>query len=205
MTLEAFYYISQIIAVVAIVGSLVFVGIQIKQQRDDARLASIRDVHKEWRDLMRYLIENPEMNELMWFKARADGLAALTPDEALRVSQNADIFINYWQEVYHRHKQGRLDDGHFKAVEQKLAGIVDAKGGAELWQIHKVSVTDDFRDYVDNVLEKLATTELNEHQLARDKILVESGLERADAPYRNETRMPGVVTDNNTSNEDRNA
>lgn len=190
MSLETIYYITQIIAVAAVVASLIFVGIQIKQQRDDALLASIRDIHKEWRDLMRYLIENPEMNELMWFKARPDGLAALTPEESLRVIQHADIFINYWQEVYHRHKQDRLDDTHFLAMEQKLAGIVDAKGGGELWQVHTVNVTDDFRNYVNGVLEKLHTAKLNEHQLVRDKIMVESGLERADAPYRNETRMP---------------
>ena len=201
MTLETLYYITQIIAVAAVVASLVFVGIQLKQQRDDARLASIRDIHKEWRDLMRYLIENPEMNELMWFKARADGLAGLTPEEALRVVQNSDIFVSYWQEVYHRHKQGRLDDAHFYAVEQKLGGIMDAKGGAELWQVQQVSVTDDFRDYVNGVLEKLRTTKLNEHQLARDKIMVESGIERADAPYRNETRMPGVADDDTVSDE----
>lgn len=198
MILETIYYITQIIAVGAVVASLVFVGIQIRQQRDEARIAAIRDVHKEWRDLMRYLIENPEMNDLIWFKARAEGFAALTPQEALRVTQNADIFINYWQEVYHRHKQGRLDEAHFCAVEQKLSGIIDAKGGAELWQVHKVSVPDDFRDYVDRVMEKLRTTKLNEHQLARDEILVDAGLERADAPYRTAERMPGVVGDSDT-------
>ena len=201
MTLETIYYITQIIAVAAVVASLIFVGIQIKQQRDDARLASIRDIHKEWRDLMRFLIENPEINDLMWFKARPDGLAGLTPEEALRVIQHSDIFVNYWQEVYLRHKQGRLDDAHFHAVEQKLSGIVDAKGGAELWQVQQVSVTADFRNYVNRVLEKLRTTKLNEHQLARDKIMVASGIERADAPYRNETRMPGVADDDTASDE----
>jgi len=201
MTLETLYYITQIIAVAAVVASLIFVGMQLKQQRDDARLAAMRDVHKEWRDLMRYLIENREMSELMWFKARPEGLAGLTPEEALRVIQHSDIFVNYWQEVYLRHKQGRLDDAHFRAVQQKLSGIVDAKGGAELWQVQQVSVTDDFRDYVNGVLEKLRTTKLNEHQLMRDKILVESGIERADAPYRNETRMPGVVGDDSTNDE----
>ena len=40
MTLETVYYITQIIAVGAVVASLIFVGIQIKQQREDARLAS---------------------------------------------------------------------------------------------------------------------------------------------------------------------
>ena len=60
MTLETIYYITQIIAVAAVVASLVFVGVQIKQQRDDARLAAMRDVHKEWRNLLRYLIENRE-------------------------------------------------------------------------------------------------------------------------------------------------
>ena len=72
MTLETIYYITQIIAVAGVAASLIFVGIQIKQQGDDARLASIRDIHKEWRELMRFLIENPEMNELMWFKARPE-------------------------------------------------------------------------------------------------------------------------------------
>lgn len=32
MTLETIYYISQILAVLGVIGSLIFVGIQIKQQ-----------------------------------------------------------------------------------------------------------------------------------------------------------------------------
>jgi len=52
MALETLYYITQIIAVAAVVASLIFVGVQIKQQRDDARLSAMRDVHKEWRDLI---------------------------------------------------------------------------------------------------------------------------------------------------------
>lgn len=158
--------------------SLVFVGVQIKQQREDARLASMRDVHKEWRDLMRYLIENPGINDLVWFKARRAGFAGLTPEESLRVVQHTGIFVSYWQEAYQRHKQGRLDDAHFRVVEQKLSGLMAEEGGQEIWNVHQVDVTTEFRTYVDEVLKKIHSAAHDDLDLAREQVLVASGIAR---------------------------
>ena len=90
----------------------------------------MRDVHKEWRDLMRYVIENPEMNDLIWFKARPEGFAALTPEESLHVVQHGDIFLNYWQETYRLHKSGRLDTAHFHRRSEKTLQPSGCQGRA---------------------------------------------------------------------------
>lgn len=179
--LETTYYITQIIAVMAVVMSLIFVGVQIKQQRDDSRLASMRDVHKEWRDLMRYLIENPDINDLVWFKARRTGFETLTPEESLRVVQHTGIFVSYWQEAFQRHRQGRLDDAHFRVVEQKLSGLMEEEGGLVIWEVHKVDVTTEFRVYVNEVLQKTRAATHDELGRAREQVLRASGIVRADA------------------------
>ncbi len=184
MSLETIYYITQIIAVAAVVASLIFVGIQIKQQRDDARLTAMRDVHKEWRDLMRYLIENPDINNLMWFKARPEGFAALTPEESLRVVQHGDIFMNYMQETYRLHKSGRLDSAHFLAVQKKLSNLLDAKGGQELLQALLPDYTEDFREYILDVVANLGTQEADEYDRTRDQIVLGAGSKNIVPPHR---------------------
>jgi len=190
MTLEAIYFISQVIAAIAIVASLIFVGIQLKQQRDDARLAAMRDVHKEWRDLMRYVIENPEMNELIWFKARPEGFAALTPEESLRVVQHGDIFMNYWQEIYRLHKSGRLDTAHFHAVQKKLSNLLDAKGGQEMLQVLLPDLTEDFRAHLLDIVANLETHQTDEHDRARDKIVLGAGVNNITPPHRRKEDSP---------------
>lgn len=200
MTLETIYYITQIIAVAAVVASLIFVGIQIKQQRDDARLAAIRDVHKEWRDLMRYLIENPDMNELIWFKARPEGFAALTPEESLRVVQHGDIFISYFQEAYRLHKSGRLDAAHFFAVQRKLSNLLDAKGGQEMLQALLPDLTEDFREHILHVVAKLGAQKGDEYDRARDQIVLGAGIKNIVPPHRRKPGNPNASDDDDGPN-----
>lgn len=190
MNLETLYYITQIIAVAAVVASLIFVGVQIKQQRDDARLAAMRDVHKEWRDLMRYVIENSDMNELIWFKARPEGFVALTPEESLRVVQHGDIFMNYWQETYRLHKSGRLDTAHFLAVQKKLSSLVDAKGGQEMLQVLLPDLTEDFRAHLLEIVANLGTQQADEYDRAREKTVLDAGIHNVLPPHRRKTDAP---------------
>ena len=202
MTLETIYYITQIIAVAAVVASLVFVGVQIKQQRDDARLAAMRDVHKEWRNLLRYLIENREMNELIWFKARPEGFAGLTPEESLRVVQHCDIFMNYWQETYRLHKSGRLDTAHFLAVQKKLSNLVDAKGGQEVLQALLPDLTEDFRAHLLEIVANLGTQPANEYDRVRDKIVLDAGIRNVTPPHRLKTDTPETSDGADSTNDE---
>lgn len=66
VSLEDFYFISQIVAALGIMASLVFVGLQMRAQAREARLASMAEVMSEYRATMVSLSNDREMAEAMF-------------------------------------------------------------------------------------------------------------------------------------------
>ena len=64
MTLEEFYYISQIVAVIGIFGSLVFVGLQIRQNTRATQAASHHAVSNSLNEINRLFIESEEVTKI---------------------------------------------------------------------------------------------------------------------------------------------
>jgi hypothetical protein len=71
MNLEEIYYISQIVAVVGILGSLIFVGVQIRQNTRATRAASHNAVSNSLNEINRMFAENADLTKL-WLTGMAD-------------------------------------------------------------------------------------------------------------------------------------
>jgi len=82
MTLETLYFIAQIVAALAIVGSLVFVGLQIRAQTKEQWLVRIQDRNEALNRFFEILNDRPENREVF-----VSGLASFNslsaPDRVL--------------------------------------------------------------------------------------------------------------------------
>lgn len=61
MTLETIYYLTQIIAVLAVLGSLIFVGYQIRQNTEQARIQNAAHLQDRYDQIWLTLAESPEL------------------------------------------------------------------------------------------------------------------------------------------------
>ena len=61
MTLEAIYYITQIIAVIAVVTSLIFVGLQVRQNTKQTRVQNSAHLQGRFDDLWRMIGEDADL------------------------------------------------------------------------------------------------------------------------------------------------
>jgi hypothetical protein len=116
--LESLYFFAQIIAAIAIVASLVFVGLQIRASTKDQRLTRANEDADNYSRFQILLIENPEFRDI-WVKG-ADDINMLTPsellafgaylalwvDSAIRLAAQirAGFAINSWEETKARYK-----------------------------------------------------------------------------------------------------
>ncbi|MEL6567314.1 MAG: hypothetical protein AAFQ22_02775 [Pseudomonadota bacterium] len=142
MTLEALYYVSQIVAVLAILGSLIFVGIQIRQNTKQARAAAAQSVYENYASWYMFAGESVE-------RARI-GMKALKDPDSLSDEENA-IFMggllaqfSYLQSAFFLWQDGSLKDEVWRSMEATVTTILTTSGGKAFWKRRRFSFTEAF-------------------------------------------------------------
>lgn len=153
MTLEALYFISQVIAAVALVGSLIFVGLQIRESRKQAEHAertaraqvhqqiadSFRDIGLEWGrrpDVFHRMLMNTKSEDLSP-ELRMDSGVLLYP--TLKVGENA----------FFQSENGLLSREHLDQSMTLIVNILGSNVGRDWWRDRKRDFNSEFVAYID--------------------------------------------------------
>lgn len=153
MTLEALYYISQIVAVLAILGSLIFVGVQIQQNTKQAKAAAAQAVYENYAGWYMYAGESLE-------RARI-GIKALKDPDSLSDEENAIYMgtfmaqFSYVQSAFYLWQDGSLKEDIWHSMEATLATVFNTPGGRTFWKRRRFSFTDAFAAHIEaNVMNR---------------------------------------------------
>jgi hypothetical protein len=107
--------IAEIIAAVAVVVSLMFVGLQLAQAnalaRDEARQNQIKSVG----DISRMVVENPQLADII---ARASAGETLSRADQVTATSYMTFAERTWEALYYQYLDGKID--------------------AELWEAHRI-------------------------------------------------------------------
>lgn len=153
MTLEEFYYVSQIVAVVGVFGSLLFVGLQIRQNTRATRAASHNAVSNSLNEINRMFVENAEVTKI-WLTGLNDR-QGLSPDERWRFDSLARAYFHVCETMYIQADLGTGDRSIMFAEENGIRALFAAPGVREWWAENPYGFGVKFRAYV-ATLEKTA-------------------------------------------------
>ena len=150
MTLEVIYYISQIVAVVGIFGSLVFVGLQIRQNTRALKATSHHAVTDSFNAINTLILSDPKVARI-WRLAIA-GSDELDEDE--RISADFMLLANMriFETLYYQYKNGTLDKQLFDAELKTLKWVVGLPGFLAWWPVNPISLSDEFRAFIDGLI-----------------------------------------------------
>ena len=146
MTLEDIYYISQIIAVVAIFGSLIFVGIQIRQNTRATRAASHNAVSNALNEINRMFAENADLTRI-WLAGNADR-RTLNPEERWRFDSLCRAYMHVCETMYVQASLGTGDKGVMLAEEDGIKAVFASPGSREWWSENPYGFSKKFRSYI---------------------------------------------------------
>jgi len=144
MTLETLYYLSQTIAVVAILASLVFVGIQIKQNTVQAKADAADKAHRTFNDW--YENVTPDTADLV-FRAVQD-FDSLNPAEKFRVIAYLTPMIVNLQEVHSKWLDGSFPEDRWQFWDGWLSFSISPLL-ARYWEERRQMFSERFREYLD--------------------------------------------------------
>jgi hypothetical protein len=131
MTLEDLYYISQIIAVIAIIGSLVAIYFQQSQTNKIARAQISKDITANYSDTLREIMD-PGL-ALIFRKVMFDR-APLSPVESTQILVYFNLTIAALRDGFHAERDGLIDARLMKALLHNICWYLTAPLFASEWR-----------------------------------------------------------------------
>ena len=149
--------LAEVVGVVAVVGSLVFVGLEIRQNAEATRAATVQEVTDGWREWSAATATNPEAVEALEGVLSHDDFAEADP-VALRLAQQGVVTqLTILANAHYHYRQGLLPAEFWEANQRILgAGFGGSSRVADLWRWTWERVSgaypEPFQELVDSIL-----------------------------------------------------
>lgn len=149
MTLEEINYIAQTIAAVAVALSLLFVGVQIRQNTRATRAASHGAVSSALNEVNRMFAENEGLTKI-WLAGRKDR-GSLSEEDRWRFDAMARAYFHVCETMFIQARLGAGDKGVMKAEEEGMKAVLAAPGAKNWWVENPFGFCAEFRAYVESL------------------------------------------------------
>ena len=149
MTLEDIYFISQTIASVAVIASLVYLAIQTRQAARSSRAA----MHESRATtVLRHIDKWTEADfSKVWFKGNT-AAADMTDDEIRRYSGQVSGVIVMWEERFRQRREGMLDESRWASSELTISMMTRAPGFRAIVALMRPRMDPEFGAIIDKHL-----------------------------------------------------
>ncbi|MBP6012519.1 MAG: hypothetical protein KBA31_09855 [Alphaproteobacteria bacterium] len=146
MTLEQLYYVSQILATVAIFGSLVFVGLQMRarETRYGVMNQILTDPHQS---VIAMSLEPLAAQD--YYAGHHGGLAALAPERRASHVMTQVGLLHLYERAYVQREAGRLADDAWESIRRQFMAAFTGAASREIWQSRRMSFPPDFAAFLD--------------------------------------------------------
>ena len=153
MSLEQFASLAEIVAAIAVVASLLYLGVQIQHSNKQGR-ASARYSFVQAMGEVNLSIAQAKSTASV-FRRGIDSPEALDDDEKMQFWMLIGQYSNTWSAMYELHRDGMLPESHWCVVRKDMFSVFSSKGGMNFWKSFGAHGFDrSFVDFVDTLLEK---------------------------------------------------
>ena len=150
LTLEQVYFISQTIAAMAVVISLLYVGFQLKQNTIATQTASTQAFVAADSDVVGLINSSPNLADVL--HQGANGLSELKGGDLIRFMAFHDINFITLQSFYLQWQAGTLDEALLATWKQAMIDLFHQKGQREWWEQRRHWFNQDFQNYVEEAM-----------------------------------------------------
>ena len=152
MNIESMANYADVIGGIAVIVSLIYVGIQIRSNTNTARSAPAQSVHEAFATWYRMLASDAALAQLV-----IDGLrdySSLSETDKARFVSTFMAFIPCAQDAFIKWREGSLSAELWMGWELVMMNLVSAPGGKDFWSERGYVFGEEFRNHVENVIMK---------------------------------------------------
>jgi hypothetical protein len=132
MQLEQTFYASQIVAAIGVMGSLLFVGLQVRESARAVRAATTQAVHENFGELYFSLAQNPSVLQVL--SKGYEDLNSLLAIEKRQFICYGMAVMSFYQNAYDQYRIGHLRSDLWNGWELLLANFAHTSGGSAFWR-----------------------------------------------------------------------
>ena len=126
--------IAEIVAAVAVVFSLVYVGLELRENTSAVRAASVQAITTGTRDALMTVASDAELARVV--RLGAYDRSSLTDDEKYRFSIFSRQRWLFFQGIWIQHQLDVLDENSWQSYRQLVCNLLDNSGNREEWPYH---------------------------------------------------------------------
>jgi hypothetical protein len=166
MSLEDLGNIGEFVAAVAVVISLIYLAVQIRQNTESLHAATFQDIIREGNVFLRDLSVHPELARI--WRSGLDSLESLSADDRARFHY---LILSFYRRVENVYQQSRRRLMHDDDTRGPLASSFDAlarPGARAWWEANAFRFSPVMQEYVRERLAEKGTSEPTEPLEHRD-------------------------------------
>jgi len=146
MTISELGALGELVGGIAIIISLIYVGIQIRQGASASRAATTQAFSQQYSDLNQMLVRS-DVRDV--FARGLIGLDQLRPDEVVGFISVLSAISRTLESFYFQTLNGGLEKKLFEGWFTQYLDLFANKGAGEFWESRRHQYTKEFVDYVD--------------------------------------------------------
>lgn len=151
MNLQAIAAIAEITASAGVIISLIYVGLQIRSQIVESRLASVDELTRQINSGYQTLASDKDLAEL--FLKGLDDFKSLDRAEIVRFSAFMGSQMRQCESAFFRYTSGRLAKEVWTGLNAGIEDISTSPGMKDWWQTRSHWFSKGFRDHISNHLD----------------------------------------------------
>lgn len=149
MSLEQWSYVGSLIGAVAVVASLIFVGVQLRQQTAAVRASTSQAHAALYAEINSGIIDNADFARI--WRLGLGGIEVLAPDDRVRFVAFASTVFRFFESSYVQHQRGQLDTEHWHIIEGQAMEYVQQPGIQGWWTLRRHWHSPRFRDWIEGL------------------------------------------------------
>ncbi|MEZ5558627.1 MAG: hypothetical protein R3E86_08820 [Pseudomonadales bacterium] len=140
----------EFIGAIAVVVTLVYLAIQVRQQNLESRAKSVHEILWGFRDAQA-VFGHPQAAQLAARVMREESLDSLDDEELLRAINLVIPMFRVWEEAFHYYKGNRLDPEIWESIVAQNLQVLGMHWGREMWALRRHVFTKSFAAFVDTL------------------------------------------------------
>ncbi len=140
--------IGELVGGVAVIGSLIYVGLQVRRSAREQKLASMRETSGELAASLNSLTVDGEMAEI-YFQGLRD-FNSLEPPQALRFSALLIQWFRIFEHSFYENREGTTEAQLWRGIENQFHDVVAYPGIKSWWGSRRHWFGEDFCALVDS-------------------------------------------------------
>ena len=151
LTLEQASYLAEIIGVVTVVASIVYLAIQVKQNGRSLRVQTVHDISSQFKEAQSSIAHDKELADIYHRGVfNFDQLDAL---EQLRFNLHVASLVRVFDELLFQYNEGALEESQWIGFKTILEDVFRYPGYQSVWNIRRQQYSKIFQQYVNKLIE----------------------------------------------------